>query len=246
MDLRIGCSGYYYPYWKNRFYPGGLPPRNWLAYYSSVFNAVELNGTFYRFPKLTDLKRQADATPDDFLFCVKANKLITHNKRLNGVRQEVIDFQDLIISGLGSKLACILYQLPPTFRFTAENLERVLTTIPNEKYSVVEFRDESWWCDTARITLANSKLTVCNVDFPGLSVPLVHTSPLFYMRFHGNPELFKSTYEKSRLVEFHLNIPANLDSCFVFFNNTYYEGGFTNAQELMQIAGRVRKEIHPA
>src|SRR5436190_10296916 len=161
MDFRIGCSGYYYPYWKIRFYPEGLAQKNWLAYYSSVFNAVELNGTFYRLPKLTDLRRQADATPDDFLFCVKANKHITHNKRLNGVKQDVVDFQDLILSGLGSKLGCILYQLPPTFRFTAENLERVLSTIPNEKYSVVEFRHESWWCTSVHTALANSNLTIC-------------------------------------------------------------------------------------
>jgi uncharacterized protein YecE (DUF72 family) len=244
MDLRIGCSGYYYAYWKNRFYPQGLSPKNWLAYYSTVFNTVELNGTFYRLPKLTDLKRQADATPDDFVFSVKANKLITHNKRLNGVKQEVIDFQDLIISGLGSKLACILYQLPPTFQFSDENLERVLTTVPNDARNVVEFRHQSWWNEQARIALANSGITQCNVDFPGLCTPVICTLPLLYMRFHGNPELFKSTYEMSRLAEFHRSIPDGLQSCFVYFNNTYYEAGFTNASQLMQIASHAKTETH--
>jgi uncharacterized protein YecE (DUF72 family) len=242
MDIRIGCSGYYYPYWKNRFYPKGLAPKNWLAYYSSVFNTVELNGTFYRLPKLMDLKRQSEATPNDFRFSVKAHRLITHLKRLNGVRQEIADFQDLILSGFGDKLACILYQLPPSFRFTDENLERVLSTIPKAKNNVVEFRHESWWCEAARIALANVNLTLCNVDFPGLTVPTVHTSPLFYMRFHGNPELFKSTYQTSTLVDFQHSLPTNLDSCFVYFNNTYFEGGFTNALQLMQIASRSRQK----
>ncbi|MGZ4079190.1 MAG: DUF72 domain-containing protein, partial [Bacteroidia bacterium] len=59
----IGCSGYYYPYWKNKFYPEGLQPKNWLNYYSTVFNTVELNGTFYRTPKLSDLKKYAEVTP---------------------------------------------------------------------------------------------------------------------------------------------------------------------------------------
>jgi uncharacterized protein YecE (DUF72 family) len=246
MDLRIGCSGYYYLYWKNRFYPAGLSPKNWLSHYSTIFNTVELNGTFYRLPKLSDLKRQADATPDDFLFSVKSNRMITHLKRLKGVKQEINDFQDLIISGLGTKLGCILYQLPPTFQFTDENLERVLTTIPNEEHSIVEFRHPSWWCEDVHIALANSKLTQCNVDFPSLCAPLVHTSPLFYMRFHGNPELFKSTYETRKLIEFHLSIPHNIDSCFVYFNNTYYDGGYTNAAQLMQICAGLKAQAHSA
>src|SRR5688572_22246563 len=57
LMIRVGCSGYYYPQWKNKFYPAGMKPRDWLAYYSSVFNTVELNGTFYKMPKPTDLIR---------------------------------------------------------------------------------------------------------------------------------------------------------------------------------------------
>jgi hypothetical protein len=53
MEYRIGCSGYYYPQWKNKLYPKNIAPKNWLAHYNSVFNTVELNGTFYRTPKLT-------------------------------------------------------------------------------------------------------------------------------------------------------------------------------------------------
>jgi uncharacterized protein YecE (DUF72 family) len=65
---RIGCSGYYYPVWKNIFYPKEIPPREWLTYYAGVFNAVELNGTFYKVPKLNDLKKYAERTPKDFCF----------------------------------------------------------------------------------------------------------------------------------------------------------------------------------
>src|SRR6195952_2566570 len=96
----IGCSGYYYPYWKNKFYPQGLQPKNWLEYYSSVFNSVELNGTFYRTPKLSDLKKYAANTPDDFKFSVKMSKYISHIIKLKESKQQIMDFQQLITEGL--------------------------------------------------------------------------------------------------------------------------------------------------
>ena len=71
-SYHIGCSGYYYPYWKNKFYSKGLQPKKWLEYYSSVFNTVELNGTFYRIPKLTDLQKYESITPPDFKFSATA------------------------------------------------------------------------------------------------------------------------------------------------------------------------------
>ena len=101
----IGCSGYYYPNWRNKFYPQGLPPKNWLEYYSSVFNTIELNGTFYRTPKLTDLKKYADVTKDDFTFSVKMSKYITHIVKMKDCTENINEFQDLILNGLEGKLS---------------------------------------------------------------------------------------------------------------------------------------------
>src|SRR6478736_995397 len=94
--FHIGCSGYYYSYWKNRFYPQGIPSKNWLEYYSTIFNTVELNGTFYRTPKLSDLQKYASRTPDDFSFSVKMSRYITHMLKLNDCRQQVDDFLGLM------------------------------------------------------------------------------------------------------------------------------------------------------
>ena len=86
--LYIGTSGFSYPYWKNRFYPEGLPGSKWLQYYATQFNTLELNSSFYRFPKIAHLKKAADQTPDDFVFTVKAHKIITHTRRMKDVRQQ--------------------------------------------------------------------------------------------------------------------------------------------------------------
>src|SRR6478735_985150 len=137
QTYRIGCSGYYYPAWKNKFYPGSLQPKHWLTYYSSVFNTVELNGTFYRIPKLEDLKKYATATPGDFTFSVKVNRFITHVNRLKE-KQSILDFQNIIREGLGEKLGMFLFQMPPSFHYSDETLERIIVNVPHEPNCVVE------------------------------------------------------------------------------------------------------------
>jgi uncharacterized protein YecE (DUF72 family) len=231
----IGCSGYYYPYWKNRFYPQGLQPKSWLQYYSSVFNTVELNGTFYRTPKLSDLQKYNLVTPPDFKFSVKMSRYVTHVMKLKDCTQQVVDFSSLIKEGLGEKLSCFLFQLPPSFHYNEENLQRVLDTIPHTQQNVVEFRHLSWWNETVADELKKAKITFCNVDFPGLSSYIIQTTKLFYFRFHGNPELFKSSYSVEQLKAFWKDHPAACSSHYIYFNNTYYEAGYSNALELMKI-----------
>lgn len=235
-QLHIGCSGYYYPYWKNRFYPQGLQPKNWLEYYSSVFNTVELNGTFYRTPKLSDLQKYNNKTGDDFLFSVKMSRFVTHIKKLNDCKEPINDFIALMEEGLGDKLANVLFQLPPSFHYTEENLDRVLSNIPHRPENVIEFRHISWWNKKVQEALTDAHLTFCNVDFPGLDSYLVDTSDRFYFRFHGNPELFKSSYSSERLEQFAGSLKKRKNS-FVYFNNTFYEAGYTNALELKQFLG---------
>lgn len=231
----IGCSGYYYSYWKNRFYPQGLQSKNWLAYYSSVFNTVELNGTFYRTPKLSDLQKYATVTTEDFTFSVKVSRYITHVLKLKDSKQQIIDFTSLIEEGLGKKLSCFLFQLPPSFQYTEENLQKVLDNIPHKQNYVIEFRHISWWNPEVEHELKKAKLTFCNVDFPGLDSYIIQTSKLFYFRFHGNPELFKSRYSIEDLRQFCQHLPENIKQHHIYFNNTYYEAGYSNALELKEI-----------
>lgn len=231
----IGCSGYYYSYWKNRFYPKGLQSKNWLQYYSSVFNTVELNSTFYRVPKLSDLKKYVMLTPDDFKFSVKMNQSISHINKLKESKQEIADFQELIQDGLNYKLNYFLFQMPPSFQFNEENLERIIQNIPHTTRNVIEFRHISWWNQHTEHALKNATLTFCNVNYPGLDTYLIQTSPAFYMRLHGNPELFKSAYTKEELKTLYDQFPENCHQYNIYFNNTYYEAGYTNALELKEL-----------
>lgn len=231
MEYRIGCSGYYYPQWKNKLYPKGVPPGNWLAYYSTVFNTVELNGTFYRTPKLADLQKYRKVTQDSFTFSVKMSRYITHVQRLKE-KQSVTEFQDLIAQGLEHKLQHFLFQMPPSFRYSEENLDLIIDHIPHTPQNVVELRHISWWNDDVKAAFKKAKLTFCNVDFPGLNSYFIHTSSSFYLRLHGSPELFKTPYTAVQLNQFYQMIP-DAETCAVYFNNTITEAGYQNAIQLM-------------
>ena len=155
----IGCSGFYYKGWKEKFYPKGLPQRKWFEYYCGHFNTVELNVTFYRLPKPEILRGWFARSPDNFRFTVKAPRLITHFKRFNNVQQETQAFYDLILTGLEKKLGTVLFQLHPQFTYTEENLQKVIAVLDPAFRNVLEFRHSSWWCEAVAEALTDEVFT---------------------------------------------------------------------------------------
>jgi uncharacterized protein YecE (DUF72 family) len=72
MRFFVGTSGYSYKEWKGSFYPEKLPPKEMLSHYAQRFSTVEINNTFYRMPKASDLESWAEQVPDSFRFVLKA------------------------------------------------------------------------------------------------------------------------------------------------------------------------------
>lgn len=233
--IRIGCSGYYYPTWKNDFYPKGTPASRWLEYYSSVFDTVELNGTFYRTPKLADLQKYARVTSEGFTFSVKISRYITHVKKLKDSREEIIRFTGLIREGLGEKFERLLFQLPPSFHYTEENLHTLLENIPPSPAHVIEFRHASWWNGQVIAAIRQAPYTLCNFDYPGLQPPFIQTTDTFYLRLHGVPILFKSAYSEEELRAFYHKLPRK-GTVHIYFNNTFYDAAYKNALFLKSLA----------
>jgi uncharacterized protein YecE (DUF72 family) len=181
------------------------------------------------------LKRYAEMTPKDFKFSVKMSKYITHNLKLKESKKDILAFQDLLQEGLQNKLQHYLFQLPPSYNYTEENLEKIITNIPHRSENVVELRHVSWWNKDVEKTFKKAKLTFCNVDFPGLKTYFIHTSDHFYLRLHGNPELFKSSYTNKELKKFKKEFPEKCKTRSIYFNNTYHEAAYENAQTLMKL-----------
>ena len=110
--LRIGTSGWHYKHWAGLFYPAKLPKSKWFEYYAKDFDTVEINNTFYQLPKEASLKRWHRQAPKHFIYSVKANRYITHIKRLKDTSQELERFFERV-GILAEKLGPVLYQLPP-------------------------------------------------------------------------------------------------------------------------------------
>jgi uncharacterized protein YecE (DUF72 family) len=99
----------------------------------------------------------------------------------------------------------------------------------------VEFRHESWWNRHAIRALRLAGISFCNVSFPGLPVKPVNTNGHFYLRMHGVPELFKSAYSLKKLREVKTTLPARSQSVNIYFNNTWFDAGFTNALQMQKL-----------
>ncbi len=128
--VRVGCSGWVYKDWRETFYPEKLPQRLWLEHYSSVFDTVEINNTFYRLPTEAAVKGWAQQTPSGFEFAVKGSRYTTHIKRL----LEFDKYSSRFFNALepleeAGKLGVVLWQLPPNFRQDLDRLEKALAVL---------------------------------------------------------------------------------------------------------------------
>lgn len=242
----IGCSGFYYKPWRDRFYPPKLPQRKWFEYYCGHFNTVELNVTFYRFPKPEALRGWYDRSPEDFRFTVKAPRLISHYKRFNNAQRETNDFYQLVADGLREKLGTVLFQLHPGMVYSPENLEKILSTLDASFDNVVEFRHESWWNDDVLRELRRKNVTFCSISYPDLPDQVLKTNQLVYYRFHGVPKLYLSSYSDHFLnrVAGDIHQLPNVTDVYAYFNNDIEVAAVYNARSLHSIA--VSLETRPA
>ena len=78
--IYIGTSGFSYKDWMEVFYPAGLPQKDWLSYYAREFNTCEINSTYYAIPSPDVFEAMAAKTGENFLFAVKANQEMTHQR----------------------------------------------------------------------------------------------------------------------------------------------------------------------
>ena len=234
----IGCSGFYYKGWKDRFYPAGLPMRQWFEYYCRYFNTVELNVTFYRFPKPADLKGWYERSPADFRFTVKAPRLITHFKRFHNAKRETSDFYLSVREGLEDKLGTVLFQLHPGIAYSDENLARIVETMDSSFTNAIEFRHESWWRPQVYEDLKSEAISFCGISYPGLPEEVVKTAAAVYYRFHGVPRLYLSTYQskKLKIIAQSLKHLRNVEDVYCYFNNDINVAAVRNAMTLRKIA----------
>lgn len=179
----IGMSGWCYDCWKGAFYPEKLPTKKYLGHYASRFSTVEMNSVFYQLPAAKVLAQTAREVPDDFVFSVKANRYITHIKRLNdgrGILSPFLTRMDI----LGPNIGPIVLQLPPGWGFNRERLKSFLETLPPDRRFVFEFHDSSWFNESTYEMLAGKNAALGIYQAGEKITPLVATADFAYVRMH--------------------------------------------------------------
>jgi uncharacterized protein YecE (DUF72 family) len=179
--IATGTSGFNYPEWKGRFYPDTLPASDMLAYYAARFPTVEINYTFYRMPTERLLAGWSAQVPESFTFTLKAPRRITHDRRLKDVADPVTGFCR-VAATLGSRLALLLFQLPPNLKCDLGLFDAFLDTLPPRVRAAFEFRHESWLSDAVYDRLAARQLALCVADSETRHTPMVATAGYGYVR----------------------------------------------------------------
>ncbi|MGZ4109320.1 MAG: DUF72 domain-containing protein [Actinomycetota bacterium] len=237
MDVLIGTSGWQYDSWRGRFYPPDVPKRAWLPFFAEHFPTVEVNNSFYMLPKPSSFERWRDETPDGFVITVKANRYITHIRRLRECRDAVQTFWERARL-LGPKLGPVLFQLPPRFAADPELLRGFLGVLPDGIRPAFEFRDRSWERDDVYELLDGAGAAFVLADRPGARVPDVVTGGWSYVRFHqGRPGIADYPREKLRRWARRIaGMPAR--ETFVYFNN---DPGGAAVRDAMTLTAMLRE-----
>ena len=234
-SIRVGCSGWNYPDWRERVYPRGVPQRRWLEHYATLFDTVEVNSTFYRLAKPKAVAAWVDATPPDFLFAVKASRYLTHMKRLADMEQGIGRFYDAIAPLAESpKLGPVLWQLPERMDRDVPRLADALDALPAGRHCF-EFRHESWFCDEVLDLLRSHDVALAIGDHPERQwQPWVRTADWGFVRFHYGSRGRRGNYSDAELDELAPRVKklARGAEVFVYFNNDWEGFAVKNAARL--------------
>ncbi|RYG20628.1 MAG: DUF72 domain-containing protein, partial [Chitinophagaceae bacterium] len=196
--IHIGTSGWKYKHWDGTFYPPDLKKSDQLAYYTKIFNTVELNNSFYRQPKIENYKQWKSAVPDGFLFSVKANRFFTHMKKLKVNESDIITFL-ATAENLSEKLGPILFQLPPKWNINTERLSDFLKMLPRNYRYTFEFRNATWYRQEIYDLLTEHNCAFCSYELAGHQSPLVETADFVYVRLHGPGDKYQGSYADAEL-----------------------------------------------
>lgn len=193
-DILIGTSGYDHPELKGIFYPQNLSRKDFLSFYSTVFNALELNSTFYGMPTAERTLSFYQRSEGRLKFSIKANRLLTHE--ITGLWKNVAGEFRNALAPLTERnaLSSILFQFPESFHYTPANriyLSNLLAEFQDFP-KVVEFRHREWIRPSVFEGLETRKSGIVFCDMPqlknlpdGKTADTPFLSSHAYIRFHG-------------------------------------------------------------
>ncbi|MYM73053.1 DUF72 domain-containing protein [Duganella sp. FT134W] len=231
---RLGCAGWSI---SRETAPSFTGSGSHLERYAAVFNAVEINSSFYRPHQPQTYARWADSVPADFRFSVKLPRSITHERRLQDIAAPLTQF--IAEAGtLGDKLGCVLVQLPPSLALDAAVADEFLQRLRGQfdRMLAVEARHPGWFSEDASALLQRHRITRVIADPPaGQPGPYVPTTDDGYVRLHGSPRTYYSSYDEAYLASVAKWLAERDAWCI--FDNTASGAAMLNALQLRSALG---------
>jgi uncharacterized protein YecE (DUF72 family) len=239
MTIHIGTCGWSYDHWDGVLYPRDAPSRDRLWFYTHSFDTVELNSSFYRWPRLTTFQGWRRRLPNAFALSVKAPRGLTHAKKLYAPEVWV----DRIAASwheLGDKRAVLLVQLGPNHQRDDARLRYFLEALPGWIRTAVEFRHPSWSHERVFALLEDRATAYCVMSGANLPCVLRATAPFVYVRLHGpDPHhLYAGSYSDADLAWWAERVREWADAgkdVFAYFNNDGDGNAVGNARLLRQL-----------
>ncbi len=241
--------GFSYADWSGVFYPPDVRPVDYLAYYSRIFNAVEIDSSFYGTPRQSSIDKWNASTPDEFQFCLKTPREVTHEVGLVGSQALMRGFIERAL-GLGDKLGAMLLQFPPSFRAdNLETLEKLIAGLPEGLRFAVEVRHKSWYVPAAEgqpplaDMLRRYGVAWAATEYPGVPAEIFPTANFIYVRWIGKHGSFE--HHDHERIDRTDNLNAWLETLhkqpvgavYGFLNNDYAGFGAGTANRLKTLAG---------
>lgn len=229
-SLFAGTSGFAYPSWKPDFYPPKLAQKDFLKYYASRLNAVEINYTFRRLPSSSTLESWVSATPAGFVFALKAHMRITHLLRLKESEFTEVFFRAIDPLRAARRLGPVLFQLPPNFKAEIPTLAAFLDKLPPDIRCAFEFRNKTWLVDEVYRLLEKHGVSLCLAESDKLEIPQVLTANFVHAR------LRKPEYSDADLSEIGQRVRGLLDDgreVYAFFKHEETAAGALYAEKIL-------------
>ena len=241
MAVRIGTSGWSYDHWDGVLYPPGTRPADRLAHYVRRFDTVELNASFYRWPRTATFASWQRRLPPGFALSVKAPRGLTHGRRLYAPEPWTSRLT-AAWHELGDRRAVLLVQLPPDAQRDDARLDWFLAGLPPWLRVAVELRHPSWQTEEVFALLARHGAAYCVVSGAGLPCVLRATAPFVYVRLHGpdDQHLYAGSYSDDDLRWWADRVgewSAGGHDVFVYFNNDGHGHAVRNAETLRWLVG---------
>jgi uncharacterized protein YecE (DUF72 family) len=236
----IGTSGWVYDHWRGIFYPEDLAQDEWFEVYQANFDSVEINYSFYQLPSESTFEAWREQARKGFTYAVKANRYITHMKKLKGPAEPVEKFLSRVRI-LEEHLGPILWQLPPRWHANPERLEGFASILPEDLTHVFEFRDPDWFQESIRQVLERHHLSFCIFSMTGFDCPTWVTSDVVYLRFHGIDGEYQGEYGEGNLAPWAERIRGWLSeerNIFAYFNNDAHGHAIADARRLRDMLDR--------